>query len=71
MSKTTYLSVDDAARRLGLPAAWLRREVKAGRLPHIRAGRRLRVDPDAIDKALAARAEAKIEAQAEGGPGDG
>jgi len=47
-----------AARELGLPAAWLRREADARRVPCIRVGRRRMFDPDAVMRALAARAEA-------------
>jgi excisionase family DNA binding protein len=61
-TQSTYTSASDAARRLGVPEAWLKREAQAGRVPHIRAGRRILLDPQAVEAALAERA-----AQAVGG----
>ena len=34
-----FVSLSELARKTGLPAAWLRREAEAGRLPSIMAGR--------------------------------
>jgi len=51
-----YISVPEAADRLGLPVAWLRREVRAGRLPSITAGRRRLVRLDDVERALSERA---------------
>ncbi len=52
---TKYLRVDELARATRLPAAWLRREADAGRLPCIRAGRLRMFDLAAVLKALAER----------------
>lgn len=53
----SFLSLRRAAARLGVPATWLRSEVDAGRLPHLRAGRRLLLNPQAVETALLERAE--------------
>jgi hypothetical protein len=52
---TKYIRADELARATRLPAAWLRREADAGRLPCIRAGRRRMFDLAAVLKALADR----------------
>lgn len=52
---TKYIRLQDVARATRLPAAWLRREADAGRLPCIRAGRRRMFDLAAVLKALAQR----------------
>jgi hypothetical protein len=44
------------ARRLHLPAAWLKSEVQAGRIPVLRAGRRLLFNAVAVERALLERA---------------
>jgi excisionase family DNA binding protein len=51
------LTVHELAEQTGLPAAWLRREADAGRLPCIRAGRLRVFDLKAVMKALAERQE--------------
>lgn len=56
-----FVTVRRAAKQLGLPAAWLRRETEAGRLPSIRAGKSRLVDPEMIRAALHDRAEATTE----------
>ena len=43
-------------RRLGLSAAWLKAEADAGRIPCLRARQRLLFDPEAVERALIARA---------------
>jgi hypothetical protein len=43
-----------------LPAAWLKREADAGRLPHIRAGRLRMFNLAAVMQALADRQESKV-----------
>lgn len=49
------LTLNQLSERTGLPAAWLRREADAGRLPCIRAGRLRMFDLAAVLKALAER----------------
>jgi hypothetical protein len=51
-----FLPLRRAAVRLGVPMAWLRAEADAGRVPHLRAGRRLLVNPEAVERALLKRA---------------
>jgi hypothetical protein len=45
------------ARQIGVPAAWLRREADAGRVPFLRIGRRLLGDAEAIRKLIADRSK--------------
>jgi proteic killer suppression protein len=51
------LTLNQLAERTGLPAAWLRREAEAGRLPCIRIGRRTMFDLPAVLGELAERRE--------------
>lgn len=44
------------ALELNLPLSWLADEVRAGRLPHLRIGKRYRFNPAAVEAALAERA---------------
>jgi excisionase family DNA binding protein len=43
------------ARYIGMTADWVYREVRAGRMPHIRLGRYVRFRRESIDAWLAAR----------------
>lgn len=52
----SFVPLRRAAVRLGVPAAWLREEAKAGRLPHLRVGRRLLFNPEVLELALIERA---------------
>ena len=47
-----YVTVAEAAAELGVPATWLRQQIKAGRLPHVQAGRLIRCNPAAIAEAV-------------------
>jgi excisionase family DNA binding protein len=49
----TFVPIPDAAERLGVPLAWLKREAEAGRVPAVRAGRRWLVHLDRTREALA------------------
>jgi hypothetical protein len=49
-------TIPDAARELGLPFRWLRRELLEGRLPSLAAGPRLLVSVEALREALERRA---------------
>lgn len=51
-----FVSLEQAAPRVGLPYDWLKAEAKAGRIPHIKAGRRILVHLDELEKALRQRA---------------
>lgn len=50
---TKYITLRELSRATRLPAAWLRREADAGRLPCIKAGRVRMFDPEAVKAALA------------------
>ena len=43
-------------RRYGLSMSWLKAEAEAGRIPCFKAGKRLLFDPEAVERALIARA---------------
>jgi len=53
------VSLSTAARRLGVPARWLRAEAHAGKIPHLRAGSRVLVNFDALRELLLSRAAAR------------
>jgi hypothetical protein len=55
-SPTSLLPLAMTARLLHVPAAWLRAEAEAGRIPHLRAGKVLLFDPDLVEKLLIERA---------------
>ena len=57
-----FLPIAPAARYLGVPVKWLKSEVDAGRVPHLRVGRRLLVQLDAVEKTLRERAKQAVEA---------
>jgi len=56
----SFLPLRRAAARLGVPAAWLRGEAVAGRVPHLRVGRRLLVNPQAVERVLLERAQQAV-----------
>lgn len=51
------MPVKIAATRLGLPAAWLIAEAKEGKIPALVAGRRISVNPAAVERILLERAQ--------------
>ena len=53
---SSLVRVIGLSRRLNLPAAWLKAEAKAGRIPCLRAGRHLLFNPSAVTRTLASRA---------------
>lgn len=56
MNDATLLTLHELAKRLRVPKTWLRREVVAGRVPFLRAGRRRLFNADAVTTVLAERA---------------
>jgi len=50
------LTLGRAARRIGVTQAWLRHEAEAGRVPCLRADKRLLFDVEALQRALRGRA---------------
>ena len=55
----TFVPLKRAAHRLGLPVAFLVGEARAGRIPVLRAGRRILVNLQVVADALVERARAK------------
>lgn len=51
------LPLNKAARCLCVPAAWMRDEVNAGRLPALRAGRAILIHVPTVARLLAQRAQ--------------
>lgn len=49
----TLLNLRQLARRLGVPADWVRRQAIAGSIPCLKAGRRLLFNAEAVEAALA------------------
>jgi hypothetical protein len=45
------------ARLVSVPAAWLRVEAEAGRIPHLKAGKVLLFDPRTVERILLTRAK--------------
>ena len=66
MCGTHYVSVREVAVEVGVPVAWLREQIDAGRVPHVRAGRLIRCNPIAVAEALDAMA---AQGNVDGGPG--
>lgn len=62
--QTAFVSLRSAAYTLGVPAAWLKREAKAGRVPCLFAGRQLRFNVGAVRDALERRAAVGTSAEA-------
>ena len=56
MSEITPIGIAELAARLKLPIRWIKAEAKAGRLPHIRVGRRWLFNEQSVRKHLGARA---------------
>ena len=48
------------ARLLRVPATWILAETKSGRLPHLRAGKRLLFDVEAVERELLRRASKPV-----------
>ena len=42
------------ARRLGVPVSWVREQTRSGAIPHVRLGRYVRYELEAVDEWLAA-----------------
>lgn len=59
----SYVPLEVLATELGLPHAWLKREVQRGRIPHIKAGRFIRFSIAQVRGHLRRRAEAELPSQ--------
>jgi hypothetical protein len=55
-TQTALLPLGQMARCLGVPAAWLRAEAEAGRVPHLKAGKALLFDSETVERLLLERA---------------
>lgn len=58
-----YETVQELARALRLPAAWVKREAQAGRLPCIQVGRRLMFCREDVIQSLSSRAHIEADAR--------
>lgn len=59
MKNTTRLiPIGAMARILGVTARWLRAEAEAGRIPSLRAGKRILVDRETVEAIMLERAKA-------------
>jgi excisionase family DNA binding protein len=56
-----FATIQAVAADLGVPRSYLKREAEAGRLPYIKAGRRLLLDREAVALALSQRAQQSAE----------
>jgi excisionase family DNA binding protein len=54
-SASRLLEVEDVANILGMRTDWVYREVRAGRLPHIRLGRAVRFRRESIEAWIQSR----------------
>jgi hypothetical protein len=59
------LPLNETARTLHVPTAWLRAEADAGRIPHLRAGKAYLFDLDLVERLLLERARANPAAAGE------
>lgn len=59
-SPPTLVPLRQASTALGVPVAWLRREVQAQRIPAVRVGRRCLVHLDGARETLAQRANETV-----------
>jgi len=55
MDDKIFIPIHTLSRRLGLPEAWLKNEAEAGRIPSLRASRRLMFNADEVERILTER----------------
>jgi excisionase family DNA binding protein len=58
---TTLLTAQQAAEKLAVPPTWLLAQARANRVPHVRLGRYVRFDPDALEWWWRSRAQGPIQ----------
>lgn len=56
---TELLTIGRMARRLGITQQWLREQADAGKVPCLRAGKRILFNPVAVQETLASQAAAR------------
>jgi hypothetical protein len=52
-----FVTLNQLSHELNLPAAWLRAQAQAGRIPCLRVGRRLVFDPELVLRVLSQRSQ--------------
>ncbi len=57
MIKTSPIGIAELAARLSLPIAWIKTEAQAGRLPHLKVGRKWLFNQAAVEAMLSDRAK--------------
>lgn len=57
-TREAFEPLHNTASQLGVPARWLKSEAEAGRLPYLRAGRRMLFNIEQTRAALLEKAEA-------------
>jgi hypothetical protein len=55
-STESFKPLHVAATHLGVPVTWLRAEAEAGRVPHLKIGRRFMFNVEAVERHLVDRA---------------
>ena len=58
MNYQTFVPLHVVSRRLGLPAAWIKAEAEAGRIPCLRTVQRLMFNLDEVESVFVERAKA-------------
>ena len=58
-NKPSLIPLANMARRVRVPAKWLRAEALAGRIPCLNAGGRVLFNPEVVEVALSVRAAGK------------
>jgi hypothetical protein len=56
LREPALLALTAMARRLRVPARWLRAEAEAGKIPHLKADNALLFDPELVERVLLERA---------------
>ena len=55
-SEAALISLPEMADRLGVPPLWLKEQAEAGRVPHLKVGRKLMFHHDSAEAAVLAMA---------------
>jgi hypothetical protein len=58
MENKKLLTLLEMSRTLRIPAKWLKTEALAGRIPHLKVGRKLLFNSEAVESVLAEQARA-------------
>lgn len=63
-TKKTFVTASKLSAICGLSETWLRDEANAGRIPHLKIGKRVMFNPDAVERALIERSAHQPECEA-------